>query len=460
MARGDTRNGTQGEHCVTQGHAHGPQRGVTLSMGMSTVLPERAHGHERGVIPGHAHRARCGAVRSGRPRRRVSRCHRAGRGAAPCGNSHWLPGLSAGRSDGPAPGLARRGAAGWGRWHRTAPHPTGRTVPCRAVPCRAVPCRAVPCRAVPCRASSSSSSSGVKQDAAAAVAVRRGERSAAGPEAGAPRRGRGESCGSCCGAGAGGSRAPALSGGAGLRGQRYVSGRRAGRAAAHPTGCHIHSRLIPSRRRRGARRAGLGTREGTRVLPQPGGASPRLDDPSVRGPSRPPPVRAPATEPAGSPSGRQLCPHYSASFECGGSSRPSPPDRSPPSPAVPVPSCRWWRRTRARHGGATRPANSAPSLCVPFLASSPASSRSVCALALHTPRVGVRFPCSVSSAGRLPLHPRRPAEPGKRRHGEQLSGPSGTAPRPGGTPGHRFGAQRGQAAVASALQGRDVVSNN
>lgn len=82
VARGDTRNGTQGEHCVTQGHAHGPQRGVTLSMGMSTVLPERAHGHERGVIPGHAHRARCGAVRCG-PAAPAAACPGAtGRGGA------------------------------------------------------------------------------------------------------------------------------------------------------------------------------------------------------------------------------------------------------------------------------------------------------------------------------------------------------------------------------------------
>lgn len=46
-----------------------------------------------------------------------------GRGGArrPAGVSHWLPGLSAGRSDRPGPGLARRGAAGWGWWHRTVP---------------------------------------------------------------------------------------------------------------------------------------------------------------------------------------------------------------------------------------------------------------------------------------------------------------------------------------------------
>lgn len=69
----------------------------------------------------------------------------------PAGVSHWLPWLSAGRSDGPGPGLARQGAAGCGRRHRaapyrtelyctgpfwTAPRPTGRAGPSRAAPCR------------------------------------------------------------------------------------------------------------------------------------------------------------------------------------------------------------------------------------------------------------------------------------------------------------------------------------
>lgn len=78
-----------------------------------TALPRDAH-------PGDAPRGH-----------RRSRCHRGGAGRGSPRGCHWLPGLSAGRSDGPAPGLARRGAAGWGRWHRA--------VPCRAQPSRAEP---------------------------------------------------------------------------------------------------------------------------------------------------------------------------------------------------------------------------------------------------------------------------------------------------------------------------------
>lgn len=82
VTRGDTHDGTQNEHGVTQGHAHGREHGATPGLRMIMVLPERAHGHERDVIPGHAHRARCGAVRSG-PAAPAAACPGAtGRGGA------------------------------------------------------------------------------------------------------------------------------------------------------------------------------------------------------------------------------------------------------------------------------------------------------------------------------------------------------------------------------------------
>lgn len=118
-----------------------------------------------------------------------------------------------------------------------------------------------------------------------------------------------------------------------------MSRRRAGRASAHPTGCHIHSRLIPSRRRRGARDEG----GGAGPSPARGGtSSPRRS--LGKGCFAAATCLCPDHRACVLPPGRPPSPRYSASFECGGSSRPSSPDRGPPSPAVPVRSCRWWQR--------------------------------------------------------------------------------------------------------------------
>lgn len=81
VARGDRHDGTRNEHGVTQGHAHGHKHSVALGMRMIMVLPERAHGHERDVIPGHAQRARHGAVRPPPPPRVPVPPGGAGRGA-------------------------------------------------------------------------------------------------------------------------------------------------------------------------------------------------------------------------------------------------------------------------------------------------------------------------------------------------------------------------------------------
>lgn len=128
----DVHTGTGG--CASQAHAskwrgaHRDQRGAVLGVG------GRARRYRGTRTPGAAaglaapHSAGAGAT---------------GRGGArhPAGASHWLTGLSAGRSDSPGPGLARWGAAGWGQWHRTEP--------LRAAPRRAAPDGADP--AVPCR---------------------------------------------------------------------------------------------------------------------------------------------------------------------------------------------------------------------------------------------------------------------------------------------------------------------
>lgn len=110
----------------------------------------RRPAHTRGHAP------RCESCRS-------SRAGATERGGArrPAGLSHWLSWLSAGRSDGPGPGLARQGAAGCGRRHRAAPYRTelNCTVPCRAELYRTVlhrtapdrAGRAGPSRAAPCR---------------------------------------------------------------------------------------------------------------------------------------------------------------------------------------------------------------------------------------------------------------------------------------------------------------------
>lgn len=117
-------------------HAHRDPSMWRMLHGRGTRRPARTWGHA----------ARCAFGRS-------SCAGAAERGGArrPVGVSHWLPRLSAGRSDSRGPGLARQGAAACGRWHRAAPYRTDlyRTVPYRTVPRRAR--RGGPGRAAPCR---------------------------------------------------------------------------------------------------------------------------------------------------------------------------------------------------------------------------------------------------------------------------------------------------------------------